>query len=792
MKKIILITLYIGILAAQIQHGGAPKYYDTQLDRLNSIPINTDNTIERDFDPMVFQFGHEYDVDIDIINDSQVLINDDGTYTFLLAVNSEGAYGIGFNFSNFHLTNGANLFFYDRERTSYLGALTHLNNKETSDLTTSIVKGDNVIIELTVPIEEINDIRLTVDSIIHDYTDIMNYYSTLDQDREDCNINVICTEGDDWRDQINGVVRVSMGGGLCSASLINNTLNDRTPYILFADHCVSGSASGYVFYFNYQSSSCSGTSGSLNQSVSGSSLLVSEDINSGADFALLELTSNVPDDYNPFYVGWSRSSLAPQEAIGIHHPGADIKKISFTNDNVSSGGSGGNYWEFQYDQGRVVPGSSGSPFFDQNKRQVGIASYIYTNYCDPSPDCYCAQQYDHGYGRFDRAMNAGMSSYLDPVGLGATYIDGISISGINIVHDAYQDIPFSSNSLDFEATVSAYTGNIDAVELYYDIGDGFISQEMNQQGIGDNYTTTIDGLFDGMLVEYYILAVNSEGIVQTFPANAPENTVLFILGELPNLYSNDFESNTDGWVAGDASDTATAGIWELAEPIASYNDQGFLVQPGEDNTPGGSSCFVTGNGYQIDETTGENSASFDDVDGGYTTLFSPSFDLSAYDEVVMTFSRWYTNDVGDNGNTDDWLVQASADGGESWLDIENTSTSNASWIKSRFILSDYIQISDDMQFRFIAEDILNEGDAGSGGSLVEAAIDDFELEYVLYQPFLLGDLNSDSVINVLDVILLVNMVLGFEDPDYLSADINSDNEINILDVVNLVSLILDN
>ena len=789
MKIIIFITLYIGILAAQIQDGGSPKFFNSELDRFNSIQIDRNNRVDRDFDPMVFQFGTEYDVDINVIDDSQVLINNDGTYTFILAISSEGAYGIGFNFSDFFLTENANLFFYDRERTSFLGSLTNMNNKQTNDLTTSIVKGDDIIIELTVPINEIDHIRLEIDSIIHDYTDIMNYYSTLDENREDCNINVICSEGDDWRDQINGVIRVSMGGGLCSASLINNTLNDRTPYVLFADHCVSGAASGYVFYFNYQSTSCSGTSGSLNQSISGSSLLASQDINSGPDFALLELTSNVPDSYNPFYVGWSRSSLSPQEAVGIHHPGADIKKISFTNDNVSSNGY---FWEFQYQDGRVIPGSSGSPFFDQNKRQVGIASYIYTNYCDPSPDCYCDQQYDHGYGRFDQAWNLGMSGYLDPIDSGATFIDGISISGINIVHDAYEDMQFSSNSLDFLASVSAYTGDIDAVELYYDLGDGFISQEMNQQGLTDNYSTTIDGLFDGMLVEYYIVAVNSEGIVQTFPANAPENTVLFILGDLPSLYFNDFESNTDGWTIGDSGDTATAGLWELAAPIASYNDQGFLVQPGEDSTEDGVNCFVTGNAYQIDENTGENSASYDDVDGGNTTLLSPSFNLSNYNEIVMTFSRWYTNDIGDNGNTDVWLVQASTDGGQSWVDIENTSTSNASWIKSRFILSDYIDISSDVQFKFIAEDILNNGDAGSGGSLVEAAIDDFELEYVLSESFLLGDLNSDSEINVLDVILLVNMVLGFEDPNYLSGDLNSDSEINILDVVNLVSLILDN
>ena len=254
MKKIIIITLYISTVIAQIQHGGTPKFLYDQLDRINFIQVNTDLIVDRSFDPMVFQFGTEYDVDIDVKNESQVYINDDDTYTLVLGIHSDGAYGLGFNFSDFFLTPNAKLYFYDRERTSFFGSLTELNNKETDDLTTSIIKGSYVIIELTAPQNEINDIRLNIDTIIHDYTDIMNYYNTLDSDREDCNINVICPEGDDWRDQINGVLRVSMGGGLCSASLINNTSNDRTPYVLFADHCVSGSTSGYVFYFNYQSS----------------------------------------------------------------------------------------------------------------------------------------------------------------------------------------------------------------------------------------------------------------------------------------------------------------------------------------------------------------------------------------------------------------------------------------------------------------------------------------------------------------------------------------------------------
>ena len=173
-------------------------------------------------------------------------------------------------------------------------------------------------------------------------------------------------------------------------------------------------------------------------------------------------------------------------------------------------------------------------------------------------------------------------------------------------------------------------------------------------------------------------------------------------------------------------------------------------------------------------------------------LYKPIWPAPASKTAFLTFSRWYTNDIGDNGNTDSWKVQVSNDDGQSWIDIENTSVSNASWIKSRFILSNFIDFTENIQFKFIAEDIFNNGDAGSGGSLVEAAIDNFLLEYALTDPLILGDVNLDFVVNILDVIILVNMVLGFEQPNLSQGDINSDFQINILDVVGLVSLILDN
>ena len=70
---------------------------------------------------------------------------------------------------------------------------------------------------------------------------------------------------------------------------------------------------------------------------------------------------------------------------------------------------------------------------------------------------------------------------------------------------------------------------------------------------------------------------------------------------------------------------------------------------------------------------------------------------------------------------------------------------------------------------------------------------DFEIS--LNSTNLLGDINSDGVININDVVLLINYILLYENIDeeiLLSSDINLDLQLNIMDVVLLVNIILGN
>ena len=56
---------------------------------------------------------------------------------------------------------------------------------------------------------------------------------------------------------------------------------------------------------------------------------------------------------------------------------------------------------------------------------------------------------------------------------------------------------------------------------------------------------------------------------------------------------------------------------------------------------------------------------------------------------------------------------------------------------------------------------------------------------------LIGDLNEDQVLNVLDIVLIVNHIFDLS-PYNPIADINSDGIVNVLDIVGLVNLIFEN
>ncbi len=62
------------------------------------------------------------------------------------------------------------------------------------------------------------------------------------------------------------------------------------------------------------------------------------------------------------------------------------------------------------------------------------------------------------------------------------------------------------------------------------------------------------------------------------------------------------------------------------------------------------------------------------------------------------------------------------------------------------------------------------------------------------EPIILGDANQDSIIDILDIILIINFILGQDIPDTIeeiSSDLNSDGIINIQDIILIINIILN-
>jgi len=58
-----------------------------------------------------------------------------------------------------------------------------------------------------------------------------------------------------------------------------------------------------------------------------------------------------------------------------------------------------------------------------------------------------------------------------------------------------------------------------------------------------------------------------------------------------------------------------------------------------------------------------------------------------------------------------------------------------------------------------------------------------------------GDVNEDEIVNIVDILLVVNYIMGnqsFSTIQLLSADMNNDETINILDVIQMINIIIGN
>ena len=186
-----------------------------------------------------------------------------------------------------------------------------------------------------------------------------------------------------------------------------------------------------------------------------------------------------------------------------------------------------------------------------------------------------------------------------------------------------------------------------------------------------------------------------------------------IVIDLSRGFADDGEHD-QGWRLGVEGDNATSGLWVRAIPLGTHVN-GKLAEPDADASADGQYCFVTGAATAADAEPNDS-----DVDGGKTTLRSPSFSLTGVTDPVLHFAYWFSNNLGGTRGGDFFRAQISNDGGVTWTNLINSAAPTSGWKQVSVKVSDFATATERMMLQFIADD-------DGPGSLVEAAVDDIAI-----------------------------------------------------------------
>lgn len=386
------------------------------------------------------------------------------------------AANINLGFTEFRLPASATMFIHSPGLEHVVRGFTWRDHAEHGQLWTPPVPGNEVVIELAVDPREERAVRLRLGSVNPGYRafgkgDVEGLLSGS------CNVDVVCPEGDEWRDEIASVAVISRGGStICTGFMVNNVRQDLTPYFMTAAHCgvTASNAASLVAFWGYEHSTCrvpgSGASGGagdgdLSRFTTGSTWLAAH---SPSDMTLVRLSSSPAPEWFVSFAGWDATPTDAQWSVAIHHPQTDEKRISFDYDPATTTtylqnavpGDGTHVRITQWDLGTTEPGSSGSPLFNQDHRVTGQLHGGFAS---------CTSLTSDWYGRFSVSWNGGgtastqLRAWLDPDATGTLVMDTLSTRGLSItpasgaVHQGVLGGPFTNDP--YAYTLSNSTPN---------------------------------------------------------------------------------------------------------------------------------------------------------------------------------------------------------------------------------------------------------------------------------------------------------------------------------------------
>jgi lysyl endopeptidase len=462
-----------------------------------------------------WRFGFNHAVNLGLNNAGVWTVLPNGDRIWRIELYAKHALSINVTFDDITLPPGASLQLYSPDHTQVLGSYTDMNNNADHMLGSEILLGSKMIVEYFEPAAVQGTGTVHIGTVTHGYRDVMTYADNLFKalnSSGDCNIDILCPLGVGWEDQAAAVAMMMTGGnGFCTGTLMNNTLEDGTPYFLTANHCgtTGGATMSFRFHWNSPNPSCATTTASTNgptnfTTANGATLRAAND---GSDMCLWEI-DNLPlataQSWNLYFAGWDHSGTAFTQVTGIHHPSGDVKKICREDATIVSdvwnfnGNAATQVWRVpDWDQGVTEPGSSGSALFNSSGNVIGQLA---------GGSAACSGTGDNGgydgYGKLDVSWNGAsaavrLNDWLDPSN-STTVQPGWDPNAPTAADDAgIQSITDPTGTLcgaNFTPILELRnygTNTLSSVTINYDV-DGAGAQTFNWTGsLGAGTTTTV-------------------------------------------------------------------------------------------------------------------------------------------------------------------------------------------------------------------------------------------------------------------------------------------------------------
>ncbi|MDD3280478.1 MAG: T9SS type A sorting domain-containing protein [Bacteroidales bacterium] len=484
----LLYFLTFGIVSqAQISQGGIPYSFQHEVLKDNvpvqHLPFVDNQTLLTEETAQIsretFVFGKEFEVDYNLLNAGVWTDLANGDRLWRLGISSENAYSLNLIFNKFYLPETAELFIYTKDKSYVLGAFTAKNNIPERVFSTTLLPGDEIVIEYYEPKEVKGQGLIHLSTIVHGYKDFF-FKGGVYGSSGSCNININCEEGNNYQTVKRAVALILNGSyAHCSGTLINNTNNDGTPYFITARHCLNNkSPLNFVFIFGYETANCNGTNGSSGHSINAATL-VADGTNS--DFALLKLSSAPPLSYNPYYVGWNRLNVPSIFTACIHQPSGDYKKISICTTTLESSSYNeyptNTHWEVpSWSKGTTEGGSSGAAIFNQHLQFVGQLEGGTASCSNPlGYDLFGKLSYSW-LNENNTSASKRLKDWLDPLNTNVDYVDGYDPCLPSYTIDAaLQNINYPTSSVCqyiVEPKITLFNNGSDTlteVKVYYQI-----------------------------------------------------------------------------------------------------------------------------------------------------------------------------------------------------------------------------------------------------------------------------------------------------------------------------------